>query len=53
MFNIAHYERNANKNYNEIPPHTSQNDCNQKIYKQLMLDRMWRKGKPLALQVGM
>ena len=25
MLNIAHYWRNANQNYNEIPPHTSQN----------------------------
>ena len=25
MLNITHYERNANQNYNEISPHTSQN----------------------------
>ena len=25
MFNIADYKRNANQNYREIPPHTSQN----------------------------
>ena len=25
MFNIAQYYRNENENYNEIPPHTSQN----------------------------
>ena len=25
MFNIANYQRNANQNYNEIPPHTYQN----------------------------
>ena len=25
-FNIANYQRNANQNYNEISPHTSQND---------------------------
>ena len=24
MFNISNYYRNANKNYNEISPHTSQ-----------------------------
>ena len=25
MLNITNYQRNANQNYNEIPPHTSQN----------------------------
>ena len=25
MFNITNYKRNANNNYNEISPHTSQN----------------------------
>ena len=25
MLNIAHYQRNANQNYNEISPHTDQN----------------------------
>ena len=25
MLNIANYQRNANQNYNEVPPHTSQN----------------------------
>ena len=25
MLNIANYQRNANQNYNEIPPHKSQN----------------------------
>ena len=24
MLNVAQYERNANQNYNEIPPHISQ-----------------------------
>ena len=27
MLSIAHYQRNANENYNEISPHTSQNGC--------------------------
>ena len=26
MLIIANYERNANQNYNEVPPHASQND---------------------------
>ena len=30
MFNIVHYERKANQNYNEISPHTSQNGHQQK-----------------------
>ena len=25
MFNITHYQRNANQNYNEISPNTGQN----------------------------
>ena len=33
MFNIAHYYRNANQNYNEISPHTSQNGHHPKVYK--------------------
>ena len=27
MFNIAHYQRNANQNHNEVPLHTSQDGC--------------------------
>ena len=53
MLNIAHYQRNANKNHNEVPSHTSQNGCHQKVYKQQMLERVWRKGNPLILLVGM
>ena len=34
MLNIAHYQRNANQNYNEISPHTGQNGHHQKVYKQ-------------------
>ena len=26
MLNIIHYQRNANQNYNEVLPHTGQND---------------------------
>ena len=32
--NIAHYQRNANQNHNEVPFHTSQNGCDPKVYKQ-------------------
>ena len=31
MLNIAHYQRNANQNYNEISPHSSQNGHHQKV----------------------
>ena len=51
MFNIAKHQRNANLNYNEILPHISQNGHNPKIYKQQMLEMVWRKGNPLALLV--
>ena len=46
-------QRNANQNYNEVPPHTSQNGCDPKLYKQQMLESVWRKGNPLTLLVGM
>ena len=53
MLNITHYQRNANQDHNEIPFHTSQNGCDPKVYKQYMLERVWRKGNPFALLVGM
>ena len=34
MLNITNYQRNANQNYNEVSPHTSQNGHHQRIYKQ-------------------
>ena len=30
MFNITHYQRNADQNHNEVPFHASQNGCNPK-----------------------
>ena len=44
MLNTTHYQRNANQNHNEVPFNTSQNGCNPKVYKQYMLERVWRKG---------
>ena len=35
-----------------MSPHTGQNAHHQKVYKQ-MLERVWRKGNPLTLLVGM
>ena len=51
--NITHYQRKANRNHYEVPFHTSQNGCYPKVYKQYMLERVWRKGYPLTLLVEM
>ena len=40
-------------NYNETSPHSGQNGSNQNHRKQWALARMWRKGTPCALLVGM
>ena len=53
MLNITHYQRNANQNHNEVQFHANQNGCYPKVYKQKMLERVWRKGTPLTLLVGM
>ena len=34
MLNITHYQRNANKNHNEVLSHAGQNGCYPKVYKQ-------------------
>ena len=52
MFNVSNYSRNTNQNYDEMSPDTSQNSHHQNNYKQQMLERVWRKGNPLALLVG-
>ena len=36
-----------------MPLHTGQNDHHKQINKQQLLERMWRKGNPSALLVGM
>ena len=41
------YQRNANQNYNEISPHTSQNDHHQKLYKQKCFRGCGEKGRLL------
>ena len=43
MLSIIYYQRNVNQTHNEVPSHTSQNGCYQKVYKQQMLDRVRRK----------
>ena len=52
MLSITHYQRNENQNCNEITPHIGEND-HQQIHKQQMLERVWRKGNPPILLVGM
>ena len=34
ILNLVHYERNTNQKYNEVSPHTNQNDQQEKVYKQ-------------------
>ena len=41
------------KNHNEISVHTSENGHHKQSNKQQVLERMWRKGNPSALLVGM
>ena len=53
MLNIIHYQRNANLNHNDTESHAGQNGHHQKVYKQYMLKRLWRKGNSLTLLVGM
>ena len=52
MLNITHYQRNANQNHNEVPSHTGQNGCYQKVYK-LNAGAGVEKRNPLTLLVGM
>ena len=53
MLSIASYQRDANYNHNEIPLHTSLNGHHKQCNKQQMLERLWRKGNPSALLVGL
>ena len=32
MLSITHYQRHENQNYNEVPSHSSQDGCYQKVY---------------------
>ena len=47
------YQRNANQNCNEVPPHTDQNGHHQKAYEEQMMERVWRKGNAPTLLLGM
>ena len=50
MLNIAHHQKNANPNHNEISPHICQNSYYQKHRKQQALVRIWRNWNPCALE---
>ena len=52
MLNITYHQKNANQNHHEVPSHVGQNGCYPKVYKQQMLERVWRKENPLTLLVG-
>ena len=52
MLSITSHQRDANSNHNEVPSHTSQSVQHKQINKD-MLERIWRKGNPSALLVGM
>ena len=51
MLSITSHQRDANSNHNEVLSHTGQSGQHKQIHKQ-MLERMWRKGNPSALLVG-
>ena len=53
MFKTTNHQGNANQNYTKISPYTCQNGHNYQDKKQQMLERMWRKGNPHTLLVGM
>jgi len=53
MLNITNYQTNANKNYSEVPLQASQNGHHQNVYKQQMLEMVWRKRNPSTLLVEM
>ena len=41
MLNITNYYRNANQNYSEVSPHTSENGHHQKVYRRASLVAQW------------
>ena len=53
MFSITSHQRDANSNHNEVPLHTCENGHHKESNKQQVLERLWRKGNPSALLVGM
>ena len=43
MKNFQNHESYKNSNYSEVSAHTCQNGLCQKVYKQCILERLWRK----------
>ena len=52
MLNIARHQRDANLNHNEVPLHTRESGHHEQSNKQLMLERIQRKGNPSGNPVG-
>ena len=53
MLNFTNYQTNANKNYSEVPLQASQNGHHQNVYKQQMLEMVWRTWNPSTLSAEM
>ena len=53
MLSITSHQTDANLKHNEIPLHTGENGHHKQINKQEVLARLWRKGNPSTLLVGM
>ena len=53
MFDITNNQRPVNKHHNEMSPYTCQNGYYKKNNKEQVLARMYRKGNPRTLLVGM
>ena len=51
MFNITKYYRNMNQSYNEVSPHTSQNDHHEKYLQNSNAGGGVEKGKPFCVAV--
>ena len=47
MLKIINYQRNANQNYNEVSPHTSQNGHHQKVYRASLVAQWLRVCLPM------
>ena len=52
MLSITSHQRDANYSHNEIPLHTGETGHHKQNNKQV-LERLWRKGNPSALLVGL
>lgn len=52
-FRITNKQGNANQNHNELSSHFNKNGHYQKDKRQQVLMRMWKKGNPCTLRLGM